>query len=253
MVGGQCHTLEMALEEVAIIVRQPLPAAARVEVVAERRNGKRLNLGGGYAADQSGRRGLSLQHGLGDVIAVAGAALVGVGRAHAVAAMVKQAPAQDGGYTPQPAAPLQRLGRELSSYRLEQRGIENGLVLTVVNLATVDQLADIEAVLEQIRERPHAEAAPADGPAGRAPPRLAANSPPIEVLRQRADGAELEITGKDCANRRSLGWYHEDLLVHRRIAERHRAADPKAFAFRGRDLVAHPLPDQLPFELGKRQ
>src|SRR3989454_7930999 len=144
-----------------------------------------------------------------------------------------------------------RLGRELSFYRLEQRGIENGLVLTVVNLATVDQLADIEAVLEQIRERPHAEAAPADGPAGRAPPRLAAIPPPIEVLRQRADGAELEITGKDRANRRSLGWDHEDLLVHRRIAERHRAADPKAFALGGSDLVAHPLPDQFPFELSK--
>src|SRR3989442_12864159 len=97
-----------------------------------------------------------------------------------------------------------RLGRELSSYRLEQRGIENGLVLTVVNLATVDQLADIEAVLEQIRERPHAEAAPADGPAGRAPPRLAANSPPTELLRQRADGAELEVTGKSLRDRRSL-------------------------------------------------
>src|SRR6478736_2512101 len=124
----------------------------------------------------------------------------------------------------------------------------NSAELTVVDLATVDQLADIEAVLEQIRERPHAEAAPADGPAGRAPPRLAANSPPIEVLRQRADGAELVITGKDCANRRSLGWYHEDLLVHRRIAERHRAADPKAFALGGSDLVAHPLPDQFPFE-----
>src|SRR5207244_11338283 len=113
------------------------------------------------------------------------------------------------------------------------------------------RLADIEAVLEQIRERPYAEAAPADGPAGRAPPRLAANSPPIEVLRQRADGAELEITGKDRANRRSLGWDHEDLLVHRRIAEWDRAADPNAFAFRGSDLVAHPLPDQLPFELSK--
>src|SRR2546429_3961003 len=164
---------------------------------------------------------------------------------------LKRAPAQDGGKPPQPAAPLPRLGRELSSYRLEQRGIENGLVLTVVNLATVDHLADIKTVLEQIRERPYAEAAPADGPAGRAPPRLAANSPPIEVLRQRADGAELEITGKDCANRRSLGCDHKDLLVYGRIAERHRAADPKAFAFGGSDLVAHPLPDQFPFELSK--
>ena len=50
---------------------------------------------------------------------------------------------------------------------------------------------------------------------------------------------------------RRLGWYHEDLLVHRRIAERHRAADPKAFALGGSDLVAHPLPDQFPFELSK--
>src|SRR2546426_4535950 len=144
-----------------------------------------------------------------------------------------------------------RLGRELSFYRLEQRGIENGLVLTVVNLATVDHLADIEAVLEQIRERPHAEAAPADGPAGRAPPRLAANSPAIEILHQRTNGAKLEIPRKDRANRLSLGCDHNDLLVHGRIAEWDRAADPNAFAFRGSDLVAHPLPDQLPFELSK--
>src|SRR5204863_5551944 len=97
MVRGQCHTLEMALEEVAIIVGQLLPGAARAQTAAQRRNDERLDLGGGYAADQSGRRGLSLQHRLGDVIAVAGAALVGVSWAHAVAAMVKQAPAQDGG------------------------------------------------------------------------------------------------------------------------------------------------------------
>src|SRR5262245_20816026 len=55
------------------------------------------------AADQSGRRGLILQHGLGDAIAVAGAALVGVGWAHAVATSVKKTPAQDGGRAPQPA------------------------------------------------------------------------------------------------------------------------------------------------------
>src|SRR6266404_5981343 len=100
-------------------------------------------------------------------------------------------------------------------------------------------------------ERPHPKAPPADGPAVRQPPRLAANSPPIEVLRQRADGAKLQIARKDRANRRSLGWYHKDLLVHGRIAERHRTADPNAFAFGGSDLVAHPLPDQLPFELSK--
>ena len=59
------------------------------------------------------------------------------------------------------------------------------------------------------------------------------------------------MAGKDRANRLSLGCDHNDLLVHGRIAEWDRAADPNAFAFRSSDLVAHPLPDQLAFELGK--
>jgi hypothetical protein len=37
------------------------------------------------------------------------------------------------------------------------------------------------------------------------------------------------------------------------IAERDRAADPNSLALGGRDLVAHPLPDQLALELGKGQ
>jgi hypothetical protein len=40
-----------------VIVGQPLPAATRVEVVAQCRNDKRLNLGGGYAADHPGGGG----------------------------------------------------------------------------------------------------------------------------------------------------------------------------------------------------
>src|SRR5215472_5522833 len=139
--------------------------------------------------------------------------------------------------------PLRSAGEPRSWHCREQGTIHNRRLFAAMDLAPVDHLADIEAVLEQIRERPHAEAPAADGAAVRQPPRLAANSPPIEVLRQRADGAKLEIAGKDRANRRSLDCDHNDLLVHGRIAERYRAADPKAFALGGRDLVAHPLPD----------
>src|SRR5262249_57206475 len=117
-------------------------------------------------------------------------------------------------------------------------------------LAAEPPPADIEAVVERGGGPPPAKAPPADGPAVRAPPRLAANSPAIEILRQRADGAKLEIARKDRANCFSLGCDHNDLLVHGRIAEWDRAADPNAFALRGSDLVAHPLPDQLAFELG---
>src|SRR6516225_5816375 len=164
MVRGQCHTLEMTLDEVAIIVGQPLPAATRVEMAAQCRHDERLSLGGGYAADQSGR-GLSLQHRLGDVIAVAGAALVGVSWAHAVAAIVKQAPAQQRGRAPQPAAPRAPPGRKLGLHRREYGTIHNRRLFAAMDLATVDHLADIEAVLEQIRERPYAKAPPADGAA----------------------------------------------------------------------------------------
>src|SRR5262249_34679097 len=69
MVRGQCHTLEMTLEEVAIIAGQLLPGAARAQMAAQRRQDERLDLGGGNAADQSGRLRLLLQHSLGDVIA----------------------------------------------------------------------------------------------------------------------------------------------------------------------------------------
>src|SRR5438034_11608934 len=165
--------------------------------------------------------------------------------------MVKQAPAQDRGRAPEPAAPRHRLGRKLGLHRRKQRGIDNGLVLTAVNLAPVDDLADIEAVLEQISERPHAKAPAADGATVRAPPRLAPDSPPIEVLCQLADRAKLQIAGKDRTNGLSLGFDHKDLLVHRRIAERYRATDPNALALGGRDLVPHPLPNELAFELAK--
>src|SRR5262252_3147723 len=143
----------MTLEEVAIIVGQLLPGAARAQMAAQRRHDERLDLGGGNAADRSGRLRLLLQHSLGDVIAVAGAALVGVGWAHAVAASVKKAPAQERGRAPQPAAPRARLGRKLGLHRLEQGTIHNRRLFAAMDLATVDHLADIEAVLEQMGER----------------------------------------------------------------------------------------------------
>ena len=54
------------------------------------------------------------------------------------------------------------MGRKLGLHCLEQRGIDNGLVLTAMNLAPVDDLADVEAVLEQISERPHPKAPAAE-------------------------------------------------------------------------------------------
>jgi hypothetical protein len=62
----------MALDKVAIIVGQLLAGAGRVKLVAERCKDERLEVGCGNAVDRSGRVRLLLQHGLGNVIAVAG-------------------------------------------------------------------------------------------------------------------------------------------------------------------------------------
>ena len=50
-VRGQRDTLDMMRDKVAIVVRQLLPGAARAEVIAERGEDERLDVGGGNAAD----------------------------------------------------------------------------------------------------------------------------------------------------------------------------------------------------------
>src|SRR5215211_4938124 len=116
-----------------------------------------------------------------------------MGWAHAATVRIKDAAGEERGWATQPAAPRHRLGGKLALHRRKQRGIENGLVFTAVNGATVDHLADIEAVLEQMRERAHAKAAPTDGAAVRSPPQLAADPLAVEVLLKRAHRAELQI------------------------------------------------------------
>ena len=108
-------------------------------------------------------------------------------------------------------------------------------MLPAVNIAAIDHLADIEAVLKEMRERANAKTAAADCAAVRQPPRLATDPPTIDVLGQRTNGAKLEIARKDGAHRFRLGRDHHDLLVHRGIAERDRTPNPDALALGSKD------------------
>src|SRR5215216_4811062 len=83
MLRGERDPLDMVFDQLPLIVGKRLRlGAARLQMIAERRNDERLDLGGRHAADRSGRLGLLLQHGLADVVAVAGTSLVGVARPH---------------------------------------------------------------------------------------------------------------------------------------------------------------------------
>src|SRR5438445_12643552 len=97
LVCGQCHALKMAFDKVAIIAGQLLAGGTCVEVIAELGKDERLELDCGNTADRSPRLGSFRQQGWRDVIAVARAALVGVGWAHAVAAIIKNAAGQERG------------------------------------------------------------------------------------------------------------------------------------------------------------
>src|SRR5438874_12724864 len=81
LVCGQRHALEMAFDKVAIIAGQRLAGGTCVEVIAELGKDERLELDCGNTADRSRRLGFFQQQGLRDVIAVARAALVEIGRA----------------------------------------------------------------------------------------------------------------------------------------------------------------------------
>src|SRR5215211_5672008 len=112
----------MVFDQLPLVVGTCLRrAAARLQMIAERRNDERLDLGGRHAADRSGRLGLLLQHGLADVVAVAGTSLVGVARAHAVAALVKQAAGQEGGRAAQPVESTSRPSATMALPRIACR------------------------------------------------------------------------------------------------------------------------------------
>src|SRR5215211_3403463 len=187
------------------------------------------------------------------VIAVAQAELVGVRRAHAVAAVVEDAAREDGGRALEPKLPCHGAGGELRLHGLKQVTLEDRLVLAAMHLAPIDHLADVEPVLEQIREGADAEADTAPlAPVGKAVC-LCPDAAPIEVVDERTDRAERKIAREDRADGVRLLGHEDDLLVDAAIAERKRPTDPNALALGGGDLVTHPLADHLALELGERE
>lgn len=73
----------------------------------------------------------------------------------------------------------------------------------------------------------------------------------LQVCRQRTYQLELQIPSKDLTDGLDFLGDYNDLPVGYSVAERDGSADPNALGFRGRDLIAHPLADDLSLELGK--
>ena len=147
-----------------------------------------------------------------------------------MAPLIEQVPGQDSGLAADPAAPLDGLRGELGLDGREQGGVEDRLMVAPERLAAIDHLADIKPVLEQMREPAHPEGAPAQDTAVLQLALPGADAAALKVLGQRPHRAKLQVTREYGAHGFGLRRNHDGPLVHGRIAERDRAADPDTFA-----------------------
>jgi len=136
---------------------------------------------------------------------------------------------------------------------VERGAVEDRLMLAGMNFATVGHVADVEAVLEEMRERANAVSSASFRPAAREGAGLRGDVAPTEFLRQGADRAAFEIEPEHGADRLGLpradqkgyGFIRpddggKDVFVHIRQVESagmHSLSEGQKVSF---DVVANP-------------
>src|SRR6202035_781607 len=131
--------------------------------------------------------------------------------------------------------------------------IDDRRVFATIELSLVNDLAEIGVVLQHqvecaARERLSGHEAP-----GSARPRLTFDPARFELRLQQADRTEFGIAAENQANGIRLAIDHDELVVPHSIPERRYAAHPHPLLFRGGDLVADALADDLALELREGQ
>src|SRR5260370_21966095 len=124
-----------------------------------------------------------------------------MGGGHAVAAIVENSPHQNGGGVRDVQMPFQGTFGPPGLDGVERGAVEDRLMLAGMNFATVGHVADVEAVLEEMRERANAVSSASFRPAAREGAGLRGAGAPTEFLRQAADRAAFEIEPAHGAHR----------------------------------------------------
>src|SRR5207248_10484682 len=116
-----------------------------------------------------------------------------------------------------------------------------------------NELAEIGMVLQHQVERAARKWLAANRATGSARPRFALDAAGLELLLHQPDRAEFGIAAEDRAHDLRLAVDGNELAVLYPIAERRHATHPHPLPFRGGDLVADALADDLALELRKGQ
>jgi len=205
------------------------------------------------AGDAAGFVLAVLQHGLRDIVAIAHALLVGMARAHQVAAIIEEKTGEEGrrARPPQLASHCPML--EFRLHGLEQLFFNDRLLFAGMDFAAIDDFADVEAVLEEVGQRPHHEAGRMYRAAISVDTGPWPHTTSMKILDQQSDRAECKVAAEDGSDLLSLFLDDDELLADAPVPKRHGTADPEALSFGGGDLVADTLADHLSFELGEGQ
>src|ERR1700730_4914136 len=175
-------------------------------------------------------------------------------RRHAVAVAIKQHAGEETGLARSSAALAPgSIAGELLLNCIPQRLIDDRRVLATMELALVNDLAEIGAVLQHLVERAARKRLPAHEPPGSARPRLAFDPARFELRLQQSDRAEFGIAAENQPNGIGLAVDHDELVVLHSIPERRHATHPHPLLLRGGDLVADALADDLALELREGQ
>src|SRR6478672_9551726 len=200
------------------------------EMLANRSDDQRLDVGCRHAAHRSGALGGAMEKGGGQVVSVLAAALADMARAHAIAAVIEDAASQQG-LGVHPCGPMIcRLLAQLGLDGVEQVPIENAGLFAIEDLTLEWHLTDIEAIAQEVGERPAAERNAADGLSGLQRANLGDDALFAQVGHQPVEAAKLEITAEDHAHPVRLRLVDGDLSLVGVVAERDHAADPEPLA-----------------------
>src|ERR1700692_4434597 len=200
------------------------------EMLANRPDDQRLDVGCRHAAHRSGALGCAMEKGAGQVVSVLEAALADMARAHAVAAVIEEAAGQQG-LGVHPCGPMIcRLLTQLGLDGVEQVPIENAGLFAMEDLTLEWHLTDIEAIAKKVGERPAGERNAADGLSGLQHANLGDDALLAQVGHQQVQAAQLEITAEDHAHPVRLRLVDADPSLVGVVAERDHARGPEPLA-----------------------
>src|SRR5262245_10251899 len=140
---------------------------------------------------------------------------------------------------------------ELGLHGVKEITIEDGGLLARKDVALEGDLADIEAVAQEMGERTARERDASDRPPALERSHLGDDASFTQVGHEAAEAAQLEIPPKDGPHPLGLLLNYDDLAVPGRVSQGNDAADPQPLALGSGDLVADALGGDLPLELGK--